>query len=206
MRHRAKENMKLYNVELSGNCYKVRLLLSLLNVKYEIVPIDIAKKEQKTPTYLKKNPLGEIPALEDGKLVLRDSQAILVYIAKQYGDQDWLPNKPDEMALVMQWLSTACNEIARGPMDARAYYKLKLNIDIEKAHEKSKTILGIIDSHLADRDWLEFNRVTIADIACFPYIALSHEGKVSLAPYVNIQNWIASIKRLPNFVSMPGID
>jgi len=202
--------MKLYNVEFSGNCYKVRLLLSLLEIDREIdceiIPIDLANKEHKSSTYLKKNPFGEIPALEDGAHVLRDSQAILVYLAKKYGNDDWLPNNAKEMALVMQWLSSACNEIARGPMDARAYYKFKFDIDIEKAQVKSNAILTLIDQHLADRDWLELNRATIADIACFPYIALSHEAKISLEPYPNIQKWIANIKKLPNFISMPGLD
>ncbi len=198
--------MKLYNVEVSGNCYKVRLLLSLLNVDCEIVPIDIANREQKSPSYLKRNPLGEIPVLEDGELTLRDSQAILVYLARKYGGDTWLPSKPSEMALVMQWLFTACNEIARGPMDARFHYKFKQDLDIEKAHEKSKSILTMINLRLANRDWLELNRATIADIACFPYIALAHEGKISLDPYPHVQKWITNIKELPNFISMPGLE
>ena len=198
--------MKLYNVDVSGNCYKVRLFLSLLKVDCEIVPIDIANKEQKSPAYLHKNPLGEIPVLEDGDLVLRDSQAILFYLARKYGNDDWLPSKPIEMALVMQWLFTACNEIARGPMDARFHYKFKLDLDIEKAHEKSKSILTMINMRLANRDWLELNRATIADIACFPYIALAHEGKISLDTYPNVQKWITNIKELPNFISMPGLE
>ena len=147
-----------------------------------------------------------MPAFEDGNLVLRDSQAILVYLAREYGNDEWLPSKPDKMALVIQWLSTACNEIARGPMDARAHYKFKLDINIEKAQEKSHSILTVINDHLADRDWLELNRTTIADIACFPYIALSYEGKISLDPYPNIQKWISSIKKLPNYISMPGLE
>jgi len=198
--------MKLYNVEVSGNCYKIRLLLSMLNVDCDIAPIDIANKEQKSPAYLQKNPFGEIPVLEDSDLMLRDSQAILVYLAREYGNDEWLPSKPDEMALVIQWLSTACNEIARGPMDARAHYKFKLDINIEKAQEKSHSILTVINDHLADRDWLELNRPTIADIACFPYIALSYEGNISLDPYPNIQKWISSIKKLPNYISMPGLE
>ncbi len=198
--------MKLYNAEFSGNCYKVRLLLSLLDLDREIVPIDIVNKEHKSPHYLAKNPLGELPALEDGAHTLRDSQAILVYLAKKYGKDVWLPNNAKEMALVMQWLSTACNDIARGPMDARAHYKFKYDIDIEKAYEKSKSILSVINNHLLDREWLELNRATIADIACFPYIALAHEGNVSLEPYPNIQKWMTNIKNLPNYISMPGLD
>ena len=106
----------------------------------------------------------------------------------------------------MQWLSTACNEIARGPMDARFHYKFKLDLDIEKAHEKSRFILTMFNQHLTNREWLELNRPTIADIACFPYIALAHEGKISLDPYPNVRKWITNIKRLPNFISMTGLE
>ncbi|MGH1538448.1 MAG: glutathione S-transferase family protein [Gammaproteobacteria bacterium] len=198
--------MKLYSAEISGNCYKIRLLLSFLKLDYELVPINVANREQKTHAYLQKNPLGEIPSFEDGKLVLRDSQAILVYLARQYSNEDWLPYDANELALVMQWLSTACNEIARGPMDARAHHKFKLDIDINRAQTKSHAILSVIDEHLANKNWLELNRPTIADIACFPYIALSFEGGISLDPYANINNWIIRIKQLPDFISMPGIE
>jgi len=198
--------MKLYNVEFSGNCYKARLLMSFLQLECELIPIDVTKQEQKAPAYLRKNPLGEIPVLEDGDLVLRDSQAILVYLARKYGNKDWLPSDADDLALVMQWLSIACNEIARGPMDARAHFKFKLDNDIEQAHKNSKRILSIIDDHLDDREWLELNRVTIADIACYPYIALAHQGGITLNPYPNIKSWIKRIKALPNYISMPGLN
>lgn len=198
--------MKLYNVEVSGNCYKIRLFLSLLDVDYKIVPIDIARREQKSPSYLKKNPLGEIPVLEDEDLILRDSQAILVYLALKYGSEDWLPRCPSEMARVMQWLSTASNEIARGLADSRYYEKFKIDLDIKKARDISKSILTVIDDHLDDKNWLELNRATIADIACFPYIALAPEGGISLDAYPNVQKWIVRIKKLPNFIAMPGID
>lgn len=197
--------MRLYNVEVSGNCYKIRLFLSLLNLECEIVPIDIINGEQKSAAFLKRNPLGEIPVFEDGDLILRDSQAILVYLARQYGGNDWLPSKASEMARVMQWLSTACNEIARGLADSRYYKKFKIDLDIEKAQGKSKFILSVINNHLNDKKWLELNRVTIADIACFPYIALSREGGIYLEPYPNVLHWINNVKSLPKFITMPGI-
>ena len=198
--------IKLYDVELSGNCYKIRLFLSLLDLDYELVPVAIAKGEQKSPAYLQKNPLGEIPVLEDGDLTLRDSQAILVYLALKYGNDSWLPSTPSDMARVMQWLSTACNEIARGLADSRYHEKFKIDLDIKKAHEKSHSILTVIDNHLKNKNWLELGRVTIADIACFPYIALAHEGGVSLDAYPNVQKWITGIKKLPNFTVMPGVE
>lgn len=198
--------IKLYDVEVSGNCYKIRLFLSLLDLDYELVPIAIAKGEQKSPAYLEKNPLGEIPVLEDGDLILRDSQAILVYLALKYGSDSWLPGKPSEMARVMQWLSTACNEIARGLADSRYHEKFKIGLDIKNAHEKSYSILTVIDNHLENKNWLELDRVTIADIACFPYIALAREGGISLDAYPNVQKWIIGIKKLPKFIAMPGVE
>jgi glutathione S-transferase len=197
--------MKLYDLELSGNCYKVRLLASLLHTPLEIVPVDFMGGAHKQPEFLSLNPLGEIPVLVDGDLVLRDSQAILVYVARQYGGEQWFPSAPVEMARVMQWLSTAANDIARGPNDARLVDKFGYVLDVEQARTKAHRIIGIIDQHLANRPWLELERPTIADIACFPYIALSHEGGVPLDAYPNVADWMARIKALSGFIPMPAI-
>ena len=107
--------LKLHDLSLSGNCYKVRLFLALIEVEYELIAVDFMAGQHKTPEYLAMNPLGQIPILQDEDLILRDSQAILVYLASQYGSEAWLPNDPVGLGLVMQWLSTAANEIARGP-------------------------------------------------------------------------------------------
>jgi glutathione S-transferase len=197
--------MKLYDLELSGNCYKVRLLVSLLGVPIESVPVDFMNREHKRPEFLQLNPLGEVPVLVDGELVLRDSQAILVYLARKYGGESWLPTAPAEMARVMQWLSTAANDIARGPNDARLHNKFGAPLNVEQARSKAHRIISIIDQHLANREWLELARPTIADIACFPYIALSHEGGIFLDSYPNVKAWIARIKTLPGFIAMPAI-
>ena len=77
--------MKLYNLDLSGNCYKVRLFASFIDISLTIVPVDFMHGEHKTEALLQLNPWGEIPILEDGNVVLRDSQAILVYLANKYG-------------------------------------------------------------------------------------------------------------------------
>ena len=84
--------IKLYDFELSGNCYKVRLLMSLLGLEHELVPVNLLAGEHKSPKFLQLNLLGEVPVLTDGDLVLADSQAILVYLAKKYGNEAWLPN------------------------------------------------------------------------------------------------------------------
>lgn len=197
--------MKLYDLELSGNCYKVRLFLSIVGIDYELVPVDFLDGEHKRAPLSTLNPFCEIPILEDDGLVLRDSQAILVYLARQAGGEAWLPTTPDGMARVMQWLSTASNEIARGPNDARLQQKFGFDIDVEQARTKAHKILGLVESHLKTREWLELDRPTIADIAVFPYIALGHEGGVTLENYPSIRAWIERIKSIPGFISMPDL-
>ena len=168
--------MKLYDLDVSGNCYKVRLLLSLLEVEYELVSVDFINGQHKSSEFLQLNLWGQIPILEKGSLVLRDSQAILVYLAREYGGEAWLPSDPQGMAEVTQWLSTAANEIARGPNDARLNQKFGIDIDLQIARQKAELILSIIEQHLTQHKWLALQRPTIADIACFPYIALAPEG------------------------------
>ena len=83
--------IKLCGHEMSGNSYKPRLLLELLNIEYEWVKVDLMKGEHNSPEYLVLNPFGQVPLLIDGDTKLADAQAILVYLARQYGGGSWLP-------------------------------------------------------------------------------------------------------------------
>lgn len=199
-------NMRLHDLSLSGNCYKVVLFSALNQIDLEVVPVDFLGGAHRQPPLIELNPFGEIPVLEDGELALRDSQAILVYLARKFARTDWLPADAGGEAQVMQWLSTAANEVQHGPGDARLIRKFGLPLDAARARTQSERILGLLDRHLASRAWLALARPTIADIAVFPYVALSHEGGIGLAPYPAIRAWIRRISRLPGFVPMPGLD
>lgn len=199
------EPLKLYDLELSGNCYKARLLLNMLEVDYERIPVGFMGGEHKSSVMLEKNPFGELPVLEFGDRVLRDSQAILVFLVNRYGDDRWLPIEPEANAEVMQWLMVAENEIARGPNDARLHDLFGYDLDVEAARKRADDILRILEAHLLKQPWLCVGHPTIADIACFPYVALSHEGGVDLTPYSAVGAWIERIKQLPKFISMPGL-
>jgi glutathione S-transferase len=184
----------------------VRLMLSFLDLSYESVPVNLRESEQKSPSFLLLNELGQVPVLVDGEIQLRDSQAILVYLARQYGGEIWLPSNAVSMSKVIQWLSTAANEISNGLAAARVYYLLgRTDIDIERVTARSHSILEVIEQHLAKRDWLECDRPTIADVACFPYIALAHQGKISLSDYPHVMGWMDRFKQLPRYISMPGM-
>lgn len=197
--------LTLYDLEVSGNCYKVRLLSSLLGIPLELKPVDFMAGAHKQSPLIELNPFGEVPILVDGDVVLRDSQAILIYIARKWGGEAWLPTDAASMARVAQWLFVAGNEIARGPNDARLHDKFGYKLDAMLARQKAARILTLMNTHLTSHTWLALERPTIADIACMPYIGIGHEGGVPLDAYPAVSAWIARIKALPGFISMPAL-
>ncbi|BAQ60151.1 maleylacetoacetate isomerase [Geminocystis sp. NIES-3708] len=199
--------IKLYGHELSGNSYKVKLMLALLNLDYEWIKIDLMRGEHKQPEFLALNPFGQVPLLVDGEIVLGDAQAILVYLARQYGNEQWLPLAALPLAKVIRWLSTTAGEIRQGMESTRLYHLFKAtNINLDRANQKAEYILTQLNDHLSNREWLEFNHPTIADVAVFPYVGLATDGKIDLTPYPNVLSWINRVKTLPNFVGMIGIN
>jgi glutathione S-transferase len=197
--------LKLYDFPLSGNCYKVRLFLSLLGLDYEPIVVDLRAGEHKQAPFLQLNPLGQVPVLIDDDVAIRDSQAILVYLARRYSREDWLPTDAASMSKVMEWLSTAAKEIANYLATARLYYLFGAKVDIDLLEKQAHVLLKVIDAHLAERHWLALDHPTIADLACFPYIALAGDAKISLEAYPHIGTWMKRIKQLPGFIVMPGI-
>ncbi|MBM4201064.1 MAG: glutathione S-transferase [Gammaproteobacteria bacterium] len=197
--------IELYEFPLSGNCHKVRLMLSLLSLDYRSVPVSGAEREHQQARFLALNPFGQVPVLVDSGLVVRDSQAILVYLARRYGGPTWWPDDARELAAVASWLFTAANEIARGPNAARLHRKFGKPLDYETALAVAAEVMGIIEVQLQERSWLALDRVSIADIACYPYLALAAEGGIDLAPYPAMRNWFGRIQNLPGYVAMPGL-
>lgn len=195
--------MELYEIPPSGNCHKIRLLLSLLQIPYTSVQVDVANQQQKSASFLKMNPFGQLPVLRDGETIVWDSQAILVYLARQYAPPSWMPQDAAGLSSVMAWLSTAANEVARGPSSLRAHYKFGRPIAMEDALQATETVMQILDQQLKSKDWLAGENITIADIAVFPYIALAPEGKLDLTMYPEICRWLSRIQALPNYVGMP---
>lgn len=199
--------IQLYGHELSGNSYKVKLMLSLLGLDYEWIKVDLMAGAHKQPDFLALNPFGQVPVLVDGETVLADAQAILVYLARQYGDESWLPLAAEPMSRIVRWLSTTAGEVRQGPESARLYYLFKAtSIDVDRATQKSEFILTQLNDHLAERAWLELGHPTIADVAVFPYVALARDGKIDLDQYPHVIAWIDRIKHLPGFVGMTGIE
>lgn len=197
--------MKLYDLELSGNCYKVRLFAALCGIKLDLEPVDFLNQAHKRSPVIDYNPWGELPVLVDKDVVLRDSQAILVYLAGKYGGHQWWPDSAAKQGEVMQWLCVAANEIQHGPCAARLIKKFDYHLNKESALETSERIFGLLEQHLQSHQWLALGRPTIADCSVFPYVATASEGGVDLAPYKQVSEWLRRVKSLPGFISMPGI-
>ncbi len=195
--------MKLYDLEASGNCYKVRLFAALANIELEKVPVDFLSGAHKQPPLSNMNPLGQLPVLEDGAQVFRDSQAILVYLAGAYGGLAWWPAHPQGQAEIVQWLSFAANEVQHSLCAARLVQKFGYDLDQSAALAKAPAVLALLDAHLHRHDWLALGRPTIADCAVYPYVVLSPEGGVELEPYSHVARWMKRMEELPGFLPKP---
>jgi glutathione S-transferase len=195
--------MKLHDFALSGHSHRARLFLSLLGIPHELVPVNLAKAEHKSPDFLKMNPLGQVPVLEDDGVFIPDSNAILVYLAKKSGRKDWLPEAPLEAAAVQRWLSVAAGQIAYGPAAARLITVFGASFDAKEVITRAHAILQAIDGALANREWVAAAQPTIADVALYSYISSAPEGNVDLAGYRNVRAWLARVEALPGFVAFP---
>jgi len=205
-KERPMSTLKLYEHELSGNSYKVHLFLSLLGLPFHAQRVDLAKGEGQQPDYVAISALGQVPALVDGSETLRDSQAILFYLARTHGKGRWVADDALGQARTIAWLSLAANELANGPAALRVAVRFKRPVNTDWATVVTQRAFGLMQSTLARQPWLmPGEHPSIADIACFPYTALAHEGNVSLADYPAIIAWCDRIRALPGFVGMEGV-
>jgi len=205
--------IKLYNYELSGDCYKVRLIMDALRIQFERIDLDFYPGyEHKSPWFLRLNPLGQLPVIDDDAFILRDAHAILVYLAGKYDPSGlWHPRgEAEALGRISMWLGFAEN-LGATAAAARLHDAMFYDADIEKCRAGAHALFRVLDEHLwfaeqEGHEWLcSRGHPTIADIACFPYVALASEGEIRLDPYASVRSWIERIKALPGFVGMPGI-
>ena len=190
---------RLYGIPLSGHVHRVRLFLSILKLDYDFV-----EASMQSPEILRLNPLGQIPVFEDGDILLTDSNAILVYLAKTYAPgSSWLPQDALGAAHVQRWFSIAAGELRYGPAMARAATIWRRPAEIAPAQAKAAKLLPFMEEELAQRPFLAGNLPTLADLSCYAYTARAPEGGISLTTYPNIRSWLERIETLSGFVSMP---
>jgi glutathione S-transferase len=196
--------IRLYTTLLSGHGHRVKLFLTLLELPFEVIELDMRAGDNRKPEYLALNPFGQVPTIQDGDVTLFDSNAILVYLASRYGDASWLPDDPVGAAAVQRWLSLAAGQIAYGPCAARLVTVFGAPLDHDTAKGIAAKLFDVIDRELATKPFAAGDHVTIADIAAHTYIAHAPEGGVSLEPYPNIRAWLRRVEALPRFIAMPS--
>jgi glutathione S-transferase len=202
--------MKLYDYVLSPSCYKVRLLAALIGIELELRAVDFHPgSEHRGPELLALNPAGSIPILEDGDMLLTESSAMLVYIAKKAAP-DWLGDgSASKTARIQQWLSFS-HRLTAALGGARLHEILLRPGNIQALQSAGKMALRELEAALTEQriqgnSFLTGHRPSVADIACFPYVALAPDGGVSLDSYPSIRLWLRAIRSLQNFIEMPGI-
>lgn len=195
--------MNLYGDSRSGNCYKIKLLAALLDIRLVWIGIDILAGDTHNDDFLGRNPNGKIPLLEldDGQF-LAESNAILNYLAE---GTDWLPNDRLARAQVLQW--QFFEQYSHEPYIAVARFislYLGLPVDRRAEYESRKAggyrALDVMERQLSQSHWLVGDSPTIADISLYAYTHVAHEGGFDLESYPAIRAWLARIANLPGYV------
>jgi glutathione S-transferase len=197
---------KLYSMQRSGNSYKVRLALALLNEPYEAIEVDILRGESKTPDFLAKNPSGQVPLLEVGdNRYLAESNAILWYVAV---GTPLAPENRIDRAEALQWMFF--EQHALEPNIGAAYFWLSLvrggrdlqTHALEDWMERGYGALQVMENHLKTSDYFAARQLTVADIALYGYTHLADRCDFDLQPFPAIKNWLKRVEAAPGFVAM----
>ena len=199
--------MILHDHVLSAGCYKVRLMAALLGVRLDLQAVDFHPGcAHKTPQFRALNPAGTLPVFQDGGLTLTDSAAILTWLA--HGTA-WLPTGKVPQAQTQHWLAFA-TRLGDSLGMARLHDMLLFPADIAACRKAGLQALRELEAHLTEarfrgEGYLLGESPTIADIACFPAVALAPDGGVSLDDFASTRLWTRAIRSLPGFIEMPGI-
>lgn len=202
----------LYDYVLSGNCYKIRLFAALLGIDYDSVAVDFHPgQEHKSDDFLRRFPAGTLPILVADERVLTETPAMLAWMAAKFdASAKWMPwNEPAALATTMQWLGFS-SRLTATVGEARLHSMLNRDIDVEKAMSGAVQALRELEAHLTEQSirgqkWIAGDAPTIADIACFPYTALSPDAGIEHDNYPAIRNWLYAVRSLDRFITMPGI-
>jgi glutathione S-transferase len=175
----------------------------MLDLPYRFV--EAGAETRRSPEFHTLNPLGQVPVLQDGDLVLTDSNAIMVYLVRRYAPGSaWLPDDPLGAAQVQRFLSVAAGEVMYGPGIARMIAQWSMDGHAPHAARVAAKLLAFLEQHLADRHFLAADHPTIADLACYSYVAHAPEGGITLDPYPAIRAWLRRVEALPGFFAMPA--
>lgn len=197
-------SLTLYLSRPSGNSYKVRILLEQLGLAYEMVFVDTANHAHKSEHFRKHfNPRGQVPVLQDGDRIIWDSAACLVYLARKHDRLDWLPIDAESMAEVMQWVAMGGTELQFGLQYARRGVKRGSWIagNLEQLQGIGRLGLEALEWRLSNHEWLALDHITIADIACFPYVETAAQARIDIGDYPGTAAWVDRCRAIPKWAA-----
>ncbi len=193
----------VYGMKVSGNCYKVQLLLEQLGASYRWVEVNSLEGQTRTEAFLAKNPNGKVPVLEiePGKF-LPESNAILCYLSDGTG---FLPSDRWQRAQVLQWMFF--EQYSHEPYIAVARMIDRFlppgharRAELPRLHERGNQALAVMERELSAKPYFAGDAYTIADIALFAYTHTAADGGFDLSGYPAIEAWLARVRSTPGFV------
>lgn len=196
--------LRLYDSRLSGNAWKVRILLRQLGLPFERVTLDLATGATKTPDFRLKGRFARIPVLEldDGRTLV-ESAAILLYLAE---GTKFLPDDKYLRAEVTSWLIFEQADLLKALALTRFWHirgiQEQMKQRIADFHEATYPALQLLEDWLATHRWLVDERYTIADIGVFGYVAMAEEGGYDMQRFPAIRRWLDQIKQQPGYVPL----
>ncbi len=199
--------VRLHEFAPSGNCYKVRLVLSQLGIPFERVPVDLRAGEAKTPSFRARFPLGRVPVVElDSGAVLAESNAIIWHFAE---GSPLVPTDPVQRAEVLQWLFW--EQYSHEPFVAVvrawvAFFGVPPGKEAELAERRARAedALATMERHLGGRTFFVGDRYSLADVALYAYTHVAPEGGLDLGGLPNVRAWMARVSAEPRHVPITG--
>jgi len=194
---------KLYDFLPSGNAYKVRLLLTQLQIPFELIEINLLNRESRTEEFLQKNPNGKIPVLEIApKKFISESNAILYYLSQ---DTEYFPQDKYQQAQIMQWLFF--EQYSHEPNIATPRFWISVLKQPEKYQEQiaqkqqlGYAALNVMEQHLKNHNYFVADKYTIADIGLYAYTHVAEEGDFDLTKFPAILAWMKRIQTQPRHI------
>jgi len=199
--------MILHQMHVSGNCYKVRLTAHHLGIALTLKEYGLHDGTTRLPGFLAKNPNGRVPTLEtdDGKF-LPESGAIISYLSDGTHLQ---PRDKWARAEMLQWMFF--EQYSHEPYIAVARFlekyatpeqRAQRNEDMTTLRKRGDAALGVMETHLKQRDWFAGDAYSIADIALYGYTHAADEGGFDLAQYPAVSKWIARVGEQPDHIPL----
>jgi len=188
-----------YDADVSGNTYKVRLLLKQLSIPHERVKLDIIGGEVRAKEFRSVNPFGRVPFIVDGAFSLAESNAILLYISR---GSRLLPEDPRSQALVHQWMFFEQNQVELSIGLPRVWKKFSVEQPeavLEHYAPRAASALRVLDRHLTGRNWFVGQSYSVADIALFAYTQMAPEAGHDLADYPAVASWLERVRQQPGW-------